>query len=80
MKTTPFRMTFSLKILDPDMIADEVRPENSDDRMDREMLLFFLKNHNLLNPRRLGAIPGCNPWTRPMIANTAFNKGISFGR
>ena len=81
MKTIPFRMTFSLKILDPDMIADpdEVRPENSEDRMDGEML-FFLKNHNLLNPRRLGAIPGCNPWTRPMIANTAFNKGISFGR
>ena len=81
MKTIPFRMTFSLKILDPDMIADpdEVRPENSDDRMDGEML-FFLKNHNLLNPRRLGAIPGCNPWTRTMIANTVFNKGISFGR
>ena len=64
MKTIPF----SLKILDPDMIADpdEVRPENSEDRMDGEML-FFLKNHILLNPRRLGAIPGCNPWTRPIL-------------
>jgi len=32
-------MTFSLKILDPDMIADpdEVRPENSDDRMDGDL-------------------------------------------
>ena len=63
------------------MIADpeEVWPEDLDNEMDGEMSLF-LKNHNLLNPRRLEAIPGCNPWTRPMIANTAFNKGISFGR
>ena len=46
MKTIPFRMTFSLKILDPDMIADpdEVRPENSDDRMDGEMLFFVEKS------------------------------------
>ena len=43
MKTITSRMTFSLKILDPDMIADpdEVRPEDSDDEMDGEMSLFF---------------------------------------
>ena len=27
----------------------------------------FLKNHNLLNPRRQGAIPGCSPWTSPVL-------------
>ena len=81
MKTILSRMTFSLKILGPDMVADpdEVRPEDSDDTMDGEMSLF-LKNHNLLNSRRLGAIPGCGPWTSPMIDNPAFNKGIYFGR
>ena len=26
----------------------------------------FLKNDNLLNPRRLEAIPGCDPWTWPV--------------
>ena len=43
MKTITSRMTFSLKILDPDMNADpdEVRSEDSDDEMDGEMSLFF---------------------------------------
>ena len=46
MKTITSRMTFSLKILDPDMIADpdEVRSEDSDDEMDGEMSLFFEKS------------------------------------
>ena len=43
MKTITSRMTFSLKILDPDMNADpdEVQSEDSDDKMDGEMSLFF---------------------------------------
>ena len=42
MKTIPFRMTFSLKILDPDMIADpdEVWADNLNDKKDGEMSLF----------------------------------------
>ena len=53
------------------MIADEVRPEDSENEMDGEMSLFFEKKHYLLNPRRLGPIPGCSPWTRPLIYNHA---------
>ena len=68
MKTIPFRMTFSLKILDPDMIADpdEVRPENSDDRMDGEMLFFFEKSY-FLESQETWSHPWVQPWTRPMI-------------
>ena len=59
------------------MIAAEVRPEYSENEMENcsqkngERSLFFRKKHNLLNPRRLGAIPGCSPWTRPLICNHA---------
>ena len=48
--------------------ADGVRPEDLDDQMVR--CHCFLKNHNLLNPRRQGAIPGCSPWISPVLPLT----------